>query len=179
MAERRRGHWSWADVVRSMAVLVIPALLLAGYAALKRGDQGGVREVAYEQELAGARERAGYAVVAPVGLDDGWRATSVRLTEAGEDKTWWHMGWLSPQERYVGLEQSDDDREDLLEELFAATREDGSSTVAGERWDRLRETGDDPADRALVRTVEGVTIVVLGSGAYEDLEAFAASLRAE
>lgn len=179
MAERQRGHWSWADIVRSMAVLVIPALLLAGFAALKRGDQDPVREVSYDQELAGARQQAPYPVLAPVGLGGGWQATSVRLTGVGEGRSWWHMGWLSPQDIYVGLEQSDDDRSDLLDELFEGTKPDGSAQISGTSWDRLQETGDDEPDQAIVRTVDGVTTVVLGSGGYGQLEAFAATLTAD
>ena len=178
MAERARGHWSWGDIVRSMAVLVVPALLIAWWAEARRGDQDGPRSVAYEAELASARERAAYDVVAPVGLDDGWTATSVRITPVGDDGLWWHLGFLSPEDTYVGLEQSDDDRDDLLDELFEGTREDGTTTVAGEPWDRLVETGDDDdPDEALVRTVDGVTTVVHGIGGYAALEGFAATLQ--
>ena len=178
MAEQQRVTWSWAGLFWSMAILVVLALAFAGFAAVKRGDHNPVREITYERELEGARQKAGYAVLAPVGLDDGWRATSVRLTDEGDGNTLWHMGWLSPNDRYVGLEQTDDGRDDLLDELFHATRPDGTSLVRGQHWERLREVGDDPADYALVRTDNGVTTVVLGTGGYRQLEAFAETLQA-
>jgi Protein of unknown function (DUF4245) len=177
VAEQRRAAWTWVDVIRSMAILVVLALVLAGFAALKRGEHDPVREITYERELEGARLKAGYAVLAPVGLDDGWRATSVRLTDEGDGKTLWHMGWLSPDETYVGLEQTDDGRDDLLDQLFHDTRPDGTSRIGGQHWERLREVGDDPADYALVRTDNGVTTVVLGRGGYAQLEAFAQTLQ--
>lgn len=177
VAEQRRGVWSWADVARSMAILVVVALFLAGFAAIKRGDQDPVREITYDRELAGARERAAYAVFAPVGLSEEWRATSVRLTDEGDGKTLWHMGWLSPDGTYVGLEQTDDGRDDLLDQLFVDTRPDGTSLISGQPWERVREVGDDDADYALVRTDNGVTTVVLGRGGYAELEAFAEKLQ--
>jgi hypothetical protein len=178
VAQQQRRMWTWGDVLRSMFLLVIPVLLLAGFVALKQRGHDPVREITYTQELAGAREKAAYPVVAPVGLDSGWRATSVRLTDEGDGRSLWHMGWLSPEDNYVGLEQSDDGRDDLLEQLFQGTREDGSSLVVGQTWERLREVGDDPADYALMRSVDGVTTVVLGRGGYAELEAFAETLQA-
>jgi Protein of unknown function (DUF4245) len=160
-----------------MAILVVVALFLAGLAAIKRGDQDPVGEVTYDRELAGAREKAAYGVLAPEGLGEGWRATSVRLTDEGDGKTLWHMGWLSPDDTYVGLEQTDDGRDDLLDQLFVDTRPDGTSVIGDQRWERLREVGDDDADYALVRTDNGVTTVVLGRGGYPELEAFAKTLQ--
>jgi len=182
VAERRRGVWSWADIVRSMAVLVIPVLLVVGFITLKQRNDGGGRTgeaVPYARELAGARAAVTYPVLAPVGLPDGWRATSVRLSPAGDGKTQWHMGWLSREDRYFGLEQSDDDRSDLLADVLDGTREDGTSLVAGQPWDRLRESGGDVRDRVLVRTVDGVTTIVNGTGSYAELERFAATLSSE
>jgi hypothetical protein len=176
VAAKLRGVWSWADVFRAMAILVVVALFLAGLAAVKRGDHDPVREVTYDRELAGAREKAAYDVLAPAGLGEEWRATSVRLTDEGDGKTLWHMGWLSPDDTYVGLEQTDDGRDDLLDQLFLDTRPDGTTVIDGQRWERLREVGDEDADYVLVRTDGGVTTVVLGRGGYAELEAFARTL---
>ena len=94
-----------------------------------------------------------------------------------DGKTLWHMGWLSPDDTYVGLEQTDDGRDDLLDQLFVDTRPDGTSVIGDQRWERLREVGDDDADYALVRTDNGVTTVVLGRGGYPELEDFAKTLQ--
>ena len=74
--------------------------------------ESSVRTVQYEQALGFAREQADFPLVAPASLPDGWRATSAEFVpEPGR----WHLGLLTDEDRYVGLEQSRRPVEKMIE----------------------------------------------------------------
>ncbi len=165
------------DLTRSLILLLIPVLLVAAFWASRRDEPQRVRVVDYEQTLTAAREAANFQVLAPEGLSDEWRATNVSFEQDDDDEAHWHLGFLGPDDVYVSVDQSDGDSDDLLEDVLTATVEDGSSSVSGETWQRLVEVDMRSPDRALVRTVGGVTTVVLGTGSYAQLEDLAEKLR--
>ena len=59
----------------------------------------------YSTDLAAARERAPFAVLAPTSLPDGWYATSAELRPRPGPVYSWHLGVITDEEDYVGLEQ--------------------------------------------------------------------------
>ena len=81
---------------------------------------------------------------------------------------------MTSTEEYAALEQSDGDRRALLDTVAAGARPAGTVDVAGQSWRRLE--GGDPEERALVRSVDGVTTVVAGSAPWSQLETLAGSL---
>ncbi len=165
------------DLTRSLILLLIPVFLVAAFWASRRDEPNPVRVVDYAPTLAAAREAASFPVLAPEGLPEGWRATNVSFEQVDDDESRWHLGFVTPDDEYVSIDQSNGDADDLLEEVLTATAEDGSSTAAAASWQRLVEVDVRDPDRAIVRTVDGVTTVVLGTGPYEQLEEFAERLR--
>ena len=87
-----------------------------------------------------------------------------------------HLGLLTAEERYVGVEQADDSVEDMVEQhVDAAATQGEPTTVEGRRWSTWT---DDGGDLALVREDGGTTTLVVGHDVPADeLEAFVASLR--
>jgi len=167
-------------MVRSLAVV----LGVVGVVALItiRGSSEPVREVLYEAELIGARSAAPYEVLAPEGLDD-YRATSVRFREdAGV--TVWHLGFLTPDEEYAGLDQVDAPSPDYLRDFVADLTEDAVEgdpvVIDGEQWQRYDDGGssDDEHVRGLLRTDGNVSTLVSGTADWVELEEFAAALDA-
>jgi hypothetical protein len=96
----------------------------------------------------------------------------VDLEETDEEVTW-HLGFLTPSEAYVGLEQTDGEFAPAVGKLLEDLRPTRSVDVAGQRW-QVHE--GDGRDAALVRTGTGVTTVVVGSAGIEELTTFAAAL---
>jgi hypothetical protein len=164
---------SYADILRSM--LLIAVLVATAYACgqlMSSDPEPRVRTIDYSDDLAAARDLAPYTVLSPRGLSDGWRATSVDLEETDEEVTW-HLGYLTPSEAYVGLEQTDGEFAPAVGKLLEDLRPTRSVDVAGQRW-QVHE--GDGRDAALVRTGTGVTTVVVGSAGIEELTTFAAAL---
>lgn len=133
-----------------------------------------VRTIDYAPDAAYAREQAGFDVVAPAALPEGWRATTAGYVGgAGES---WHLGLLTDEDRYVGLEQSGASAESMVEEHVDADATAGDPvSVDGDDW---ATWSDDDGDLALVREEAGTTTLVVGHRVpVEDLEEFTASLR--
>ena len=176
---RRRGVASALDIVRSMGVVL---LLVAVVALITLRPSGGdeIRVIEYADDLASARVAAPYAVLAPTGLE-GYRATSVRFTPT-ESGTVWHVGFVSPLEEYVGLDQTDGPAaafvDDLTESAAPVGGSDGSVELGGRTWERYDEGGDTDGERVrgLVTEEAGATTLVSGTADWSELEAMAAAL---
>lgn len=178
-APSSRGRGTVLDMVRSMGIV----LLLIGAVALitlRPSDGDGVRVVDYSTVLSSARTAAPYLVLAPDGLD-GYRATSVRFTST-EDGTVWHLGFVSPREEYVGLDQTDAALtpfvDDLTEGAVALGGAGESVQLGGRAWERLDGGGDQDGElvRGLLMQGDGVTTLVSGTADWPELEAMAAAL---
>ena len=175
----RRARATVLDMVRALVVV----LALIGAVALITIRPGGgdeVRVVDYAGALDSARVAAPYAVLAPAGLD-GYRATSVRFTSTDEG-TVWHVGFVSPLDEYVGLDQTDGAADQFVDELSEGASPvggtAGSVELGGRSWERYDDGGDTDGEhvRALVADDGGATILVSGTAEWPELEAMAAAL---
>ena len=158
-------------MVRSLAVVLVVVGVIVAFNVVQQPDEV-VRQVDYPAALAEARLQAAYDVLDPEPLPAGWRVTSAR-TDAAGDGVHWHVGMVTSSEEYAALEQSDGDPDALLDEIVAGARSAGRVRVAGEAWRRL--VGGEPEGRALVRTDNGVTVLVAGSATWRELRELAAS----
>jgi hypothetical protein len=161
------------DMVISLGVvlLIIGAFMLLS----PRRHYDAVKQIDYSQPLRDARKVAPYRLAAPEGLPPRWRATSVRYDGDVNGDAQWHLGFVSPQDEYVGLEQTDGPARDFIFNLSNRGLEDGTTVVRGEVWDRyLRESRD---VRSLARTENGVTTLITGTASYQEMAEFAAALR--
>jgi len=160
------------DPLRTTLVLLAIIAVLAGAGRLLSTPPGNpVPAVDYEPALADAQDVAPYDVLAPADLPEGWRATSVRYLSGG---ALWHLGILTDDERYIGIEQSPDSVEALVEEFAQEAEPEGSREVGGETWELLRTE-----DRlTLVRRADGATTLVTGTASQATMEDFVAGLSA-
>lgn len=160
------------DMIRSLVVvlLVVGAILLVTW----RPAPDPVRAVDPVPALTAARATAGFDVLYPADLGEGWTPTSVRWSlpaESAPDPAW-HLGLISPQGDYVQIGQSATANPEYL-----ASQIDGG-TPRGEDpppWQRYEAAGDPPT-RALVTIEAGVTTVVSGTAPWDVLVAVAESL---
>jgi hypothetical protein len=170
-----RYQRSAAGMVGAMVVLVLVVLGFVLFRDLNRNDPPSpVRTVDYEQAAEYARDQASFDVVSPEDLPEGWRATSARYL-TGESGSW-HLGLLTDDDRYVGLEQSASTADAMVEEHVDAQAVEGDPvTVDGEDWATWSDSG---GDLALVRETDGTTTLVVGHEVPEaTLADFAARLR--
>ncbi len=169
-----RYQRSFTGLVGAMVVLV---LVVGGYALLRSlNSDDPVSPVKAEDFLTPAkyaRTAADFPLLAPDQLPDGWIATSVRFTQ-GEEQAW-HLGCLTDDDRYVGLEQADRPVSDMVDDFVDPDAEQGADvTIDGETWERWSDAG---GDLALVRQDDDVTTMVVGHAPEQTLREFIATLR--
>ncbi len=176
VARSSRGNYALGDIIRSVVVLAgvlaVGALL---FNLVNDAEPHLPEPVDYAAALDAARAEYDYPVLAPEPLPDGWRATSVEFDQ-GQGGDRWRLGFLTAEEQYVGLHQSDGEIESFQDERLGEFTPDGESNVAGQTWQRWVEQDDAP-DHALSRVDEGAVTIVIGTMSYASLEDFVASLR--
>jgi hypothetical protein len=170
---RPGGRQTVGDLVRSMS-LVLAAVAVVVLLTLRDDPEQPVQSVDFAQQLQEMRRVAAYDVVAPVGLDDRWKATSVRGDDSGGAVTW-HIGFVTPEEHYAAIEQSDGPVGAFLDDHVQGATLSGVVAVSGASWQRLE--GGKPEQRALVLRSSGVTTMVAGSATFAELRALASALR--
>ena len=164
-------------MLRSLVPLVLICLALVGWMAFQQSDVDTVREVDPTSTVQLAAARAGYPVVAPAGLPEGYRSTSAR-TDAGTadagDPVTLEVGYLTPSAEYAGFVVSDDAWADAVNDVLDGVQEQGTVDLGGQALTRgTTERGE----TVLSRTADGVTVLVTGSATDEELETVAGTVR--
>ncbi len=168
-----RYQRSAMGMIGAMIVLIAVVVGFVAFRAVNRNEpENPVRAVDYQQTLEYARGVADFPVVAPASLPEGWRATSVEFIPS---PTRWHLGLLTDEDRYVGLEQSRASLTDLVHEYVDPKAARGKPVqVDGQTW---RTWTDPGGDTALGRTEGDVTTLVVGTAELDVLVDFTESLR--
>lgn len=159
-----------------VGALVLLVLVIGAFVVLREvtrtAPTSPVEPVEWRSAASYAREEADFGVLAPRRLPPGWYATSVRF-ERGDDQSW-HLGILTDEGRYVGLEQGEDSATTTVEEFVDDEADRGDEVVVdGQMW----QAWSDEKDQALVREDDEVTTLVVGTVTQEVLVDFVRSLR--
>jgi hypothetical protein len=109
-------------------------------------------------------------------MPQGWIATSVEFRAPEQSPMTWHLGVLTNEKKYVGLEQSNVTGTKFQSDELGKTTDDGTSSVEGVSWQR-KVLQERKGENALVLVGSGVTTIVVGNAGYPALEAFASVLR--
>ena len=173
----RAGKLNAANMARSLLPVVLICLALAGWAAFRQSSVDPVLEVDPTRTVRAAAERAGYELLAPSGLPDGYRATSARTNaggaEEGEPVTL-EIGYLTPAEEFAGFVISDDPEADALRTVLDGAQGGDEVDIGGDAWTRATTTR---GETALTREAGGATVLVFGSAPDEELTEVAAAVR--
>ena len=173
---RRRGRETVRDMVISMAVvgLGIAALMLVTW---RPKPEAQVRVIDWKPAATAAQSASQYPVVTPVGLPDQWRATSARFESEPQSagRPVWHVGYVTPNNAYAGVEQSDADPAIFISRTVDGGRPDGEVVIGGRAWQSYAPGAN--GFRSLVRTEGGSTVIVTGSADSAELTALAAALQ--
>ncbi|MDQ4006602.1 MAG: DUF4245 domain-containing protein [Actinomycetota bacterium] len=164
---------SFGDLLRSLfLLLLVVGVVWAVSSVVSPDDQARrVEAVDYSRQLAAAREAADHPVLAPRGLPAGWVPTSVSSRGRGGSVRW-HLGFLSPQHEYVGLEQAGRHPQALVRRYVGGLARVGTVAVGGVPW----RVYAGETDTALVHREGDRVTVVVGTAEAGVLEAFARSL---
>ncbi len=172
----RAARLNAANMARSLLPLVLICLLFAGWAAFRQAPDERVIVVDPTSSVRLSAERAGYEVLVPTGLPDGYRPTSARTTaggaEDGEPVTL-EIGYLTPDEEFAGFVITDDREADPLRRVLDGAEEQGAEEVGGRTWER-RSTAR--GETAFVLEDGDVTAVVFGSAPDDELAEVAGSV---
>lgn len=175
--EQSRADRAKARTLKNMVWALLACFVVVGflYAVTWRPKEEKVNAVPYTAQLEDAKEVAPW-VLGPEPMPAGWTATSVRFLSPQQSPITWHLGVVTTEKKYVGLEQSNVTTKGFQAEKLGKTEDDGTSTVAGVVWQRkkLLERRD---ENALVLVGSGLTTIVAGNAGYQSLETFAATLR--
>jgi Protein of unknown function (DUF4245) len=169
------------DMIRSLALIVIPLLVIA-IILTDVPDDHPVKEVDWKPVLATAQKQAPFDVLAPTNLPEGWRATRVNWVPQGRPylngeaspRNLWQIGFLSPDDVYIDLNQGDARPQEMVDQQSREGMPDGNSVIAGQTWQRL--VSPDGRTRSLVLHGPSATVVVSADLPYEALEAYASTL---
>lgn len=164
----------------AMAVLFIPVILITQL--FTRNPEPPVTAIDWQPVAQQAASESEYEVLAPASLPEGWIATRARFIPTGQPVfggdpavgDTFQLGFLSPEQRYVGLDQRDVAPEQLIATVTRNGRPDGTIEAQGRTWERM--VSDDGRTRSLVSTREGAVTIVSGDLPYEALSAFATTL---
>jgi hypothetical protein len=167
-------------MVRSLGLVLAVVAVLLAITFRPHGEE--VRTVDWTGLLTQARTGAPYALVAPTGLPSAWRATSTYYDPPARTGvngvTDWHVGFVTAADAYAGVEQTDGTATRMLTSVLNTPTDTGQKSQVGTAtWQRWTNSGGDR--RALVRTQDGVTVVVDGDAAWTELEQLAGSLLAQ
>ncbi|MDX2525905.1 DUF4245 domain-containing protein [Streptomyces europaeiscabiei] len=168
-----KGKQSVRDMVLSLGLIVLAAGVIYLFIPHDETEQEPKR-VDYRVELLTARRAASYAVAAPVGLPETWKATSVRFR--GDESDRWHLGFHDPDGQYVAVEQSTEKPSRFIADATQDAKKTGTEQEIGDKtWTRYEGERYD----ALVLEGSGSTTVVAGSASFAGLTKMAEALRTE
>lgn len=169
-------------MIRSLAVIMVPVVLMYWLLSRDIGDHP-VERIDYAPVLAEAKEKAPYTVMAPEGLGPEWIPNRSQYVSVGETTTngsaapgnQWQLGFISPDEIYYSILQTDAERIATVGDLSRGGSEQGTEMVNGQEWERWR-SADGRTGVLAYTDPEGVTISVTADTDFAALATFAATL---
>ena len=169
---------SSGGLVGAMLVTVLAVLAFAVFRGVTRDNAPvPVRTVDYAVGVKAARADGQLLVAAPPALPTGWKATSATY-DRGASPTW-HLGFLTEERRYVGVEESRSSIEELAQEHVDTAAERGRDvTIAGKTWQTWTDEGGDYAVARSLKAGGGTaeSWLVVGTAPEKDIRDFAGTL---
>lgn len=163
MSEQRSYQRSPNGMVGALLVSLAVIAVFVGLRAISRDNTATpVATFPYGPLLKQARADKRLLAPAPDPMPDGWRATSARYVPGSNAS--WHLGILTAQGKYVGIEESRSPVSDKVSQFLGDAATKGNVTRVGKRRWRAWTLPD--GDYALtLRTVTGSVLVGGSAGA--------------
>jgi hypothetical protein len=167
-----RGNPAMGDILRSLFVIGAIILALWGIGRLfTTTPDNPAPAIDYAQVVSQARPAADFKLLAPDRLPSGWKATSARFEPSS-----WHLGVLTKDKDYIGLEQVKVSVDRAVDRFAEDSKAAGEAEVSGATW--TVRTGPKGDDITYVRREDGLTTLVTGNAPRAVVEDYVASLSA-
>ena len=169
-AEARRLRPFMSGIV-ALAVALVAAI---GWYYLGRPEesQQPVKTVEWKPWVKSGRADGKLLVLAPKALPQGWRATSASYQSGISPH--WHLGMLTGNGKFVGIEESPDTVANLVEQYVDANARRGKDVKIGRlTWQVWTDSG---GDYGLVAELKDERVLVVGSAPDAQIRDFAATL---
>lgn len=166
-------RWRSIAVCAGLVLAVALTLLLV----LPRPNSASVRVVDPSRAIAQASAVPGFPVYVPSPVPDGWSANSARFDHA-QTGPHLHIGYLTPDHGYAGLEESSGaNRWLFVDNMAAGAMLTDAVVIDGQLW--VQMASNRKQQDSLVWYGPQTTVVVTGTTTLDNLKAFAASLHVQ
>ncbi|MGY1747024.1 DUF4245 domain-containing protein [Blastococcus sp. SYSU D00695] len=173
-AVERANRMSAANMLRSLAPLVVLCLAVVGWLAFVRDDTDPVRAVDPSGSIRTAAEYARYPLEAPADLPADYRATDTDFTGQPDGPVTLGIDYSTPSEEYALFVTSDDPEAAAVGDVLEGAQADGTVGIGGREWARSTTAR---GETALSLQQDGVTVLVTGGAADDELQTIAAAVR--
>lgn len=175
----KRGRQTAMDMVRSLGLMaiVIGALLMITPARklIFAGNNGSAgTPITDTQQLTEWRQLTGHPAMLPP-VPAGWRINAATMSGSTVAKAHLHVGWVTPQQQYVGVDEGYlPARRLLAAAIGGGSRAAGTVGIGGRQW---AVRSDRRGDVAYVLRQGKLGVVVAGSVGRTELQHLAGQLR--
>lgn len=173
---KRRRHQTAINLVFSL-VASLAIVLVAVLVVVRPDDRGAVDAIDYQQVAAQSQPQASAPLAAP-DLPEGWVANAAELREV-EDVQTWYVGFVTPGQQFIALEQGIAADADWLEATTDGRTATGAELVGDTEWDSYDYRGDEEAGNyafSLSADDIGSTYVLHGTAELSEFVELAAAI---
>jgi hypothetical protein len=162
-------------LVASLAIVLFLVLVVV------RPTPAPAEAVDYVAIAADAQPGVSTALATPT-LPPGWNANAASLEADRGESFLWNIGFITPEDQFVALEQGIDSESGWREDFLGAAVPTGVVDIDGIDWEIYdQRDADDPGNYAysLAATVAGSEYLVHGTASDNEFALFASALAAE
>lgn len=178
MVRPKRGRQTALDMVRSlglMFVVILVLLLVTPARTLIFPSSGGGEDqaVSDSEQLAEWHQLTGRAALLPP-VPVSWRINAATMTGTSVRQARLHVGWATPQNGYVGVDQGFVHARKLIKgALGGGSHPAAPTTIGGRQWSTRVDVHGDPA---YLLTTGRFSVIVTGTIGPAALQRLAAEL---
>lgn len=167
-----RRHYNWVNMVVALVACLV--LVLAALALAPRPSGDITREVEYWTVAENAQPAADFELSVP-DMPEGWHSNSASFDHDGTPSAeTWYVSLVSDDDQgWMSLRQTDAEEtpEAWAESHLEDFAETGESELGGTSFTRFEGVGS--SDNALLGESDGTLLLLIGSGDWAQLEAWA------
>lgn len=162
------------SMVISMVVLLGGCLVLYALVPRVKSVQPASANAVSIARSGGAQQK--WNVALAQSLPKGWTATNVTLIAGSLPRTW-QAGYTAPDDRYATIKQTRNGDKRWVAQQTGPSTKVGTVSIGGVDWTKYKRS--DGGALSLVRSapLSGLTTVVVGTGAWPQVELFARAVR--
>ncbi len=164
---RIRMSSNWVNMVIALGVCL--AVVLVAFAFVPRPEMELTREVDYVGMAESAQTSADFTLAVPA-LPEGWTSNEANLEPMGTPAVeTWYVSWVGPEREWMSLRQSQGNDNWVRSMVTDELSESGTREIAGQTFTAYENSR---GDQALVGEVDGTTVVLKGTAAWETYDRF-------